>query len=172
MTKDSLSQFIRSRLFAGIALGVAIMLVLVCVFEAGVALGYHEAVFSSHWGANYEHNFGGSDMQGQMGLPDGHGPETFGAIGQIISVASSTMVVQNNDQQEEKVIFNGNTVIRNQENTIPASSLSSGTYVVVVGTPDNQGTIDASLIRVIPSPTSPVSIRVSSSSGAVTSTAP
>ena len=155
ITKDSLSQFVRSRLFAGIMLGVAVMLVLVCVFEAGVALGYHEAVFSSHWGANYERNFGGTGMQVMMGVPDGHGPEAFGAIGQIISIASSTMVVQNNDQQEEKVIFNGNTVIRNQEITIPASSLSAGTYVVVVGTPDNQGTIDASLIRIIPAPPTP-----------------
>jgi hypothetical protein len=151
-TKDSLNHFFRSRLFVGILIGVAVMFVLVCVFETGVAVGYHEATFSSHWGANYERNFGGSGMQGSMGLPDGHDPEAYGATGEIISVSGSTIVVQNSNRQEEKVVINSTTSIRNQENTITASALTDGTYVVVVGDPDDDGNIDASLIRVIPSP--------------------
>ena len=151
-TKDSLNHFVRSRLFAGIILGVGIMFILVCVFEAGVALGYHEATFSSHWGANYERNFGDSGMPGSMGLPDGHDPQPHGATGEIINISGSTMVVQSSDRQEQKVITASSTSIRNQENTISMSTLTVGTYVVVVGNPDDQGNIDASLIRVIPSP--------------------
>ena len=149
-TKDSLSHFVRSRLFAGILIGVGIMFILVCVFEAGVSLGYHEATFSSHWGANYEQNFGNGGMQGSMGIPDGHDPEPHGTAGQIISISGSTIVVQNTDRQEQKIVISSSTVIRNQENTMTAASLATGDYVVIVGNPDNQGNIEASLIRIIP----------------------
>jgi len=151
-TKDSLARFARSRLFAGIIIGVAIMFILVCVFEAGVAVGYHEATFSSHWGQNYELNFGGAGMPGAIGLPDGHEPQPHGTTGEIISATGSNIVVQNDSRQEQKVIITSSTIIRNQENTVSASSLTVGTYVVVVGNPDDQGNIDANLIRIIPSP--------------------
>ena len=163
-TQDSLNHFFRSRLFAGILLGVGAMFILVCAFEAGVAVGYHEATFSSHWGANYERNFGGNDMDGSIGLPDGHEPQPHGTTGQIISVAGSNIVVQNSQRQEQKIIISTNTTIRNEENTVSMSGLSVGMYVVVVGDPDNDGDIDASLIRIIPSPpTSPLSAEPSAS---------
>jgi hypothetical protein len=152
LTKDSLSSLVRSRLFTGIILGIGIMLILVCVFEAGVALGYHEAVFSSRWGANYEQNFGGGGMPGEMGLPDGHEPQPHGTTGEIISISGSTLVIQDTGRQEQKVIMDGDTVIRNQENTISASALAVGNYAVVVGDPDDQGNLDAKLIRIIPAP--------------------
>ena len=49
MSKESFVTFFRSKLFAGIVAGVCIMLVAICVFEAGVVVGYHEASFSARW---------------------------------------------------------------------------------------------------------------------------
>jgi hypothetical protein len=154
LSKDSLSNFVRSRLFAGIIIGVGVIIVLLCIFEAGIAVGYHEAVFSSHWGANYERNFGDDSMMGSMGLPDGHDPDPHGAIGQILSMSSSTLVIENDQKQEQKILIDKDTTVRNLENTISASALTVGNFVVVVGDPNDQGTIDAKLIRIIPAPPS------------------
>jgi hypothetical protein len=149
----SLSQFVKSKLFAGVVMGVAITLVVICIFEAGVALGYHEATFSSHWGENYSTNFGGTDY----GL-DSHQPTAHGSIGKILSVSTSgattTLVVDGDSHPEQKVLVDSDTTIRSQENTMTVSSLTAGTYVVILGTPDDQGVIDAKLVRIVPSPTS------------------
>jgi hypothetical protein len=148
----SLSTFVKSKLFAGIITGVAITFVVIFIFEAGVAIGYHEATFSSHWGENYSTNFGGTDY----GL-DSHQPTAHGSIGKILSVSTlgttTTLIVDGSSHPEQKVLVNADTMIRSQENTITASALTTGTYVVILGTPNNQGVIEANLIRIVPSPT-------------------
>jgi hypothetical protein len=146
----SLSIFVRSRLFAGIVMGVGITLIVLCIFEVGIAIGYHEATFSSHWGANYGTNFGGGDY----GL-DAHQPTAHGSTGKILSVdttgATTTIIVDGGTSHpEQKVLVTSDTVIRSQENTLTASALTVGVNVVVLGTPDDTGVIDAKLIRIVP----------------------
>ncbi|MDR3546737.1 MAG: DUF5666 domain-containing protein [Candidatus Pacebacteria bacterium] len=152
ITKDSLLQFVRSRPFTTILIGIGMLIVLLCVFEAGIMIGYREATFSSGWGANYERNFGDKDVQGSIGLPDGRGPQAFGAIGQIINVSSTTLLIQDPNHQEQKVVVDKDTLIRNQEDTVTTAALTNGSYVVVVGSPNDSGTIEAKLIRIIPAP--------------------
>ncbi len=152
MTKDSLTQFVHSRLFAGIVTGIGIMLAVVFIFEAGVFVGFHEAQFSSHWGANYGRNFGGPEgMPGMMagfdhGLPDPHG-----AFGEVVSVSSSTLTIINIQKQEQKVILDDDTIIRNRETTLSPTQLTAGMHVVVLGEPSETGEVTAKLIRVMPS---------------------
>ena len=160
MSKESLSQFFQSKLFAGIIVGVCIMLVVICIFEAGIVVGYHEASFSSQWGENYGKNFGDSNPENQMGLPDMHAPNPDGILGKIVSVSpasasTTTIVISSSQKPEEKILINSNTIIRNHEDTIDASALTVGTSVVILGSANDQGEIQASLIRVVPDPTNP-----------------
>jgi hypothetical protein len=162
MSKESIVAFFRSKLFIGIIFGVCIMLVVMGIFEAGVMVGYHEATFSSRWGQNYERNFGSMGMM--PGLPNDHLPNPDGTFGKIISVstaASTTTLVVNSPQNpEEKVVVSADTLVRDHMNTINATSLNIGSYVVVLGSPNDQGEIEAKLIRVVPAPstTTPSSI--------------
>ena len=156
MTKESLADFFESKLFAGIVAGVCIMLVIICIFESGVLVGYHEATYSSHWGENYGRNFGSGPMSAN-GLPDARLPLPDGTMGKILSIsnasASSTQIVISNTQNaEEKVLIDTNTIIRDHENTISASTLVPGAYAVVLGSPDEHGEILAKLIRLVPAP--------------------
>ena len=158
MSKEHLTKFFQSKLFAGIIVGVCIMLVVICVFEAGVVVGYHEASFSSNWGQNYGANFGDSNTSNQMGLPDAHAPSPDGILGKIVSISDpssspTTIVISNTQKPEEKVLLDDDTVIRTHEDTVDATSLSVGMYVVVLGIPNDQGEIDAKLIRIVPDPT-------------------
>ena len=132
--------------------------VVICIFETGVLVGYHEATFSSHWGENYRKNFGGPmGMMSTNGLPDSHSPIPDGTLGKILSVSStsassSEIIISNMQNPEEKVIIDADTIIRDHENNIQASMLTVGSYAVVIGDPDTQGEILARLIRVVPSP--------------------
>ena len=154
MSRESVITFFRSKLFAGIVAGVCIMLVVMCIFEVGVMVGYHEATFSSRWGQNYERNFGNMGMM--QGLPDGHLPSPDGTLGKIISISndasSTTLVVNNSQKPEEKILINSDTLVRDHEKTISASSLTVGSYVVILGIPNDQGEIEAKLVRVVPAP--------------------
>jgi hypothetical protein len=154
MSKESLAEFFQSKMFAGIVAGVCIMLVVICIFEVGVIVGYHEASFSSSWGENYGRNFGNSN--GMPALPDMNLPAPGGILGKIVSVSTvastTTIVVSGIQLPEEKILIDANTIIRDHENTIQPSGLTVGSYVVVLGAPDTQGTIQAKLIRVVPAP--------------------
>ncbi len=160
MSKETVVAFFRSKLFAGIIAGVCGMLLVMCIFEVGVMVGYHEASFSSRWGQNYERNFGGMGVA--QGLPGGHLPTPDGTFGKIISISNeastTTLVVNSAQNPEEKIIINSDTLVRDRVNTVSASALGIGSYVVVLGAPNDQGEIEAKLVRVVPSPstTTPV----------------
>jgi hypothetical protein len=155
MHNGKLTEFFRSKLFAGIIAGIGITLIAVFIFEAGVSIGYHEATFSERWGAEYGNNFGGP-TNGDMGLPDMHLPQPNGTFGKIISVtpgtSSTTIVIENSEKPEQEVLVTGDTTIRDHENTVQSSALVVGSYAVVVGDPDSQGEIEAKLIRLVPAP--------------------
>ena len=154
MSKETIAEFFRSKLFAGIVLGVCTILIMLCIFEAGVMVGYHEASFSSRWGQNYERNFGGMGMM--PGLPDAHLPNPDGTFGKIISVSTqastTTLVVNSAQNPEEKIIIGSDALVRDHQNTLSSAALSVGSYVVVLGAPNDQGEIEAKLVRVVPAP--------------------
>ena len=157
MSKEALGQFFKSKLFAGIIVGVCGMLVVICIFEAGVIIGYHEAEFSSHWGENYGRNFANSSSSNPMGFPDMRAPTPDGILGKIVSISptsasSTTIILSNNLKPEEKILIDSGTIIRDHENTLSASELTMGAYIVVLGIPNDQGEIQANLIRVVPAP--------------------
>ena len=154
MTYESLRAFINSKLFAGIVTGVCITLVIICIFEIGVMVGYHESSYSSRWGENYTRNFGGGPM-GMNGLPDAGQPMPDGIMGKIVSIthatASSTeLAISGSQHPEEKVLIASDTIIRDHQNTLSPASLSVDEEVVVLGSPDTNGEIVAKLVRIIP----------------------
>jgi hypothetical protein len=159
LSKESRADFFHSDLFTHIVAIVGGVLVAVFIFEAGVAVGYHEATFSSRWGENYERNFGGPGhgFHKFFGLPGNNLPNPNGAFGKIISITASstdatTLIVASDQKPEQKVLISSTTILRSQENTVGLDALKVGSYVVVLGTPDNSGEILASLVRLLPFP--------------------
>lgn len=166
MTKERINEFLRSRLFIGIVAGTGITLAAIFIFEAGVAVGYHQASFSSQWGKNYGENFGArpSRFGGNFGLPDSHLPSPDGIVGRIVSITPSaadatsgttTIVIASDQKPEENVLVTNATMIRDHEDTLTLSALKVGSYAVVLGIPDAKGQIDAKLIRIVPAPVQP-----------------
>lgn len=130
--------------------GLVGILVAVVVFQAGVFVGFHKASFDRSWNNHYLENFGPRHKS-----PLGAMPEQFtgghGTIGKIVSVSLSTIVVADRSNVEKIITVSNETKIRRFQDEVGFENLIPGTLVVVLGSPNNQGQIDAKLIRIFPS---------------------
>ncbi|MGD0577282.1 MAG: hypothetical protein ABSA74_04360, partial [Candidatus Staskawiczbacteria bacterium] len=87
-----MKDFFQSKLFKGIILGVAGLVVLVFVFCLGVFVGTKRADFSFRWADEYHRNFGGPQggFFGDFIGMDREFTNSNGSFGQIISINPST----------------------------------------------------------------------------------
>jgi len=131
--------------FKKLTIGFGIAVIVLLIFQAGVIVGYHKGRFSARFGDNYYHTFGGRypDFLPKM-TPSGHG-----AVGKIVSVTWPTFILAGSDNIEKIILIKSDTIIRQFRDTVASSSLTVNDSVVVLGTPNNQGEIEARLIRII-----------------------
>ncbi|MCX6719725.1 MAG: hypothetical protein NTV36_01270, partial [Candidatus Staskawiczbacteria bacterium] len=110
--------------------------------------------FSFKWADEYHHNFGGpqgcifGDFMGmERGLPNSNG-----SFGQIIKIdtTAQTLTIKDTNNIEKNILVGPQTTIVLQKNNIKLSDLQLNDSVVIIGNPNNQGQIQAGLIRVMP----------------------
>lgn len=146
-------EFIQSQSFKGILMGIFIAIIALIIFQTGVAVGERKASFAHRFGDNFERNFrdpqGGGFMRGFPGgadMPGGHG-----AAGEIVSINLPLVVVAGPDNLEKTVFISDTTEIREFRDTLKADQLSVGDFIIVLGTPNAEGQVEAKLIRLAPS---------------------
>ncbi len=144
--------FFQSKNFKRILIGIGILIVLLLVFKAGEFVGFRKANFSYRWGENYYRSFAGP-RRGFPGDLDGNdflsGNGTFGSV---LKVASGSLAIQSREGAENVILLTNNTSIKRFRETIPVSDLKTGDSIIVIGSPNNAGQIEAELIRVLPQP--------------------
>ncbi len=148
-------EFFESKTFKVITWTVAGLIVLLLAFWVGVAVGYKKAMFSYSWGENYHRNFGGPrggfvSFSGEDENRDFINPH--GAFGQIVKIEGNNFFVSGQDNAEKVVVVSGGTKILRFRDEIKPSDLKIDDYVVVIGQPNEQGQIEAKIIRVMPAP--------------------
>ena len=87
-------------------------------------------------------------MGGFPGFPDRDFIEGHGAFGEIIKINDSDLVIKGKDDVEKIILITKDTVIKKGKKTIKKEDLKVGNAITVIGNPDNQGRIEAELIRV------------------------
>ena len=155
---EDIKKVFESTISTRILIVVGVVVVTMLIFSAGIFVGFHKASFGRAWGENYERNFGMGPnrmMFGRDNFPNAHG-----AVGKIIKIELPTIIVQDEKDNTEKVILikeGGDTRIQEMMTSIKATDLAINDYVVVIGSPNDQGQIEAKFIRVMPFglPTSP-----------------
>ncbi len=136
---------------------ILIVIVALGIFKAGEVVGFHKAKFSRDFGDNFHRNFTNShngffrQSMGDM-MDDKLPPAGYGTVGKIVSMASSTLVVADKDNLEKTVLVNSETSIREFRDELKVTDLKVGDFVVILGTPDDKGEIEARLVRIIPTP--------------------
>lgn len=151
-----MEEVTKSKTFKVIAITIGAIILLLVVFAAGIFVGLKKARFSYSWGENYERNFVGPRMGGPMGGPmgvfqdmEGRGFRNgHGTSGTIISVTDNNIVIKDRNNNENTVTVTDKTIIKNGSNEIKISDLKPDQGIVVLGTPGNNGVINADLIRV------------------------
>jgi hypothetical protein len=149
------SKIFQSRKIKITLLALAAFIVLLIVFQAGMAVGFRKANFSFKWGENYQRNFGGprggflgnfirNDFVGKDFI-NGHG-----VFGQIIKIDGSTIIIKGADNAEKIVLSKDDTAINRFQEKIKVGDLKVDDQVIVIGSPNNAGQIEAKLIRVMP----------------------
>ncbi len=138
-----------------IIFGIMGFIITVLVFGIGVWVGTEKARFSYGWAESYHTNFGGPRM-GFFGnwreLPAGDFIESHGSFGEIIKIDNDGFIIKGRDNTEKIITITEDTVIERLKDAIKLSDLKINDYVVVIGSPNDSGQIEAKLIRVLPPP--------------------
>src|ERR1035437_9156028 len=151
---EEIKKFSELKILVRVLKTIGIIIVVMLIFEGGIVVGFHKASFGENWGENYSENFGFGAQEGNMtgtGML-GYSPNGDGAIGKILKIALPGIIVQDRDNTEKALLVNINTKVQKGRNTVLITDLQVDDYVVVIGSPDAKGVIDAKFIRIIPNP--------------------
>ena len=150
-TSTTVKKYIPGRALRMALFGLAGVLILLFVFQAGMMVGFRKATFDRSWDEHYIQNFGprGKHM-GPIGPMPGQFPNAHGTIGTIISVSLPTLIVEGPDKTEKVILVSDDTHIREMRNDLTAKDLAPDQTIVVIGEPNAQGQINAKFIRVLP----------------------
>lgn len=146
------------------AIVIGILLVALVSFSAGLAVGFHKARFSYAFGENYERNFVGGKFPdrddrismmrgGMMNSPDFEGRgfrNAHGISGEILSITDANIIIKGRDNAENTIAISEQTLIKSGPDSLSVNDLKTGLKVVVIGKPNDTGTINADFIRVFP----------------------
>ena len=148
------NNIIESKLFKIIILSIAGIIILVFVFGLGVFVGTKKADFSFKWADEYHRNFAGPQggFFGDFMKTNKEFTNANGVFGQIIKIDNGNLTVNGKDNVEKIILVSSKTSIIFQRRNIKISDLKIGDNVVIIGSPNNNGQIQAQLIRVMPLP--------------------
>ncbi len=147
-----IKTYIRSQSFKGVLIGIAIAIIALLIFQAGIFVGYRKASFAYKFGDNYYRAFDrrppspfGVPMLGKFGT-------THGAAGQVMSISLPTFVVAGPDSVEKTVLVGTCTLIRKLDSEVKPEDIKTGDFLVVIGEPNEDAQVQAKLIRILPEP--------------------
>ena len=133
------------------------------IFIAGAYVGHRMTDFAYRWDANYSHEFAGP------GSPFGPGGDDrpsmpHGTFGSVIGVNWPSFAIKGPREAERIVVIGTTTAIRYMHSYASTTDIHVGSMVVVLGEPDDEGKIVATLIRIMPPASStPTSMDATSS---------
>ena len=134
-----------------IIIGLAGFVIVVLIFSVGMFVGGMKARFSYRWAEEYHRNFAGPQVgffgDWQRDLPGGDFIEGHGVFGEIIELNDSGFVIKGRENIEMMIIIMEDTKIKRGWETIK-DGLKVDDLAVIIGSPNEQGQIEAKLIRI------------------------
>lgn len=146
------NRFFQSKSFKISLVAIGAFIVLSFVFKVGVFVGYSKARFSYSWGENYHRNFagpqGGFFDEFRRGFGDRDFMSAHGAFGSVIRVDGNIIVMKGEGGVEKNILVLESALVRRGGENIKAVDLKPDEEIVVLGSPNDEGQIEAKLIRV------------------------
>ena len=134
-------------------IALAALGILILAFNAGMSVGATKAKFSYKWAENYHRNFSGPQ---QGFFQDWRQPPVFpenfieghGIFGEIIKINDTGLVIKDRGDIEKMVLVDEETIIKNKMQNAGKDELEVGDFIVVIGSPNEEGQIQAKLVRI------------------------
>src|SRR4030042_6188356 len=151
--EKQLNKKINRDILKWIIVGVAGFIVVALIFGVGMCVGGMKAKFSYRWAESYHENFAGP-RGGFLGdwrqLPPFSGDfiESHGAFGEIIQINDSDFVIKGQSDLEKIIVIKEDTILEKGRMAIKKDDLKVSDQVVIIGSPNEQGQIEAKLIRI------------------------
>lgn len=136
-----------------VIIGIAGFVIVGLIFGAGMFVGGLKARFSYRWAESYHKNFAGpqegffGDWRQAVPLP-GDFLNSHGVFGEIIELRDDSFVIKGEGEVEKVILFSDKTIVEKGRQNAEKDELKVGNQVVVIGSPDKQGQIEAKLIRI------------------------
>jgi len=128
------------------------IIIFVFIFGLGVFVGTKRADFSFRWAEEYHKNFGGPQNGFFGNMMGNEFTDANGVFGQVIKIEGQILTIKGRDNVEKNILVTDETTIVYQKKNIKLSEVKIDESVIVIGDPDNNGQIQAELIRVLPMP--------------------
>lgn len=148
---EDIKKIFESKISNNIVYGIGAVILALIIFSAGVKVGFHKSSFGRDWGEHYNENFGMGRRSEKMGMMN-YFPNAHGTTGKILKLEIPNILVQDKDNTEKVVATDDDTKIQKGSESITIADLKIDDFIVVIGTPNNKGQIEAKLIRVMPNP--------------------
>jgi hypothetical protein len=143
-------DFISSKKVHWTAGVIGVLILALLIFHTGVVVGSHRDLFSgSPVRPGTDHGFRSPFLPGGFELPHGFIPNSHGAVGAIMAITLPSVTMQTREGTSQTILISTSTIIRSMSGA-DTKTLSVGNQIIVLGKPDNQGRIDAKLIRILP----------------------
>ncbi len=97
-------------------------------------------------------NFGMTPARRGFGADKNYFPNTHGAVGKIIKIELPNIIVQDKGDIEKVVLMKADTKIQKGRESITTNDLQIDNFIVIIGTPNDDGIVEAKLVRVMPAP--------------------
>jgi hypothetical protein len=152
-TRSKTDKKINRDILKWIIVGLAGFVVVFLIFGVGMFVGGMKARFSYRWAESYHKNFAGpqggffGNWRAPLPLP-GDFIEGHGTFGEIIKINDSDLVVKGRSDVEKIILITKDTIIEKGKDTIKKEELKVGDQIVIIGSPNEEGQIEAKLIRV------------------------
>lgn len=153
--QEQIKEIVKSKWFRRVVIVLSVLVIALLIFQLGQFVGFRRAQFSSRYGEMYYRDGFFDRRPGP--IDEFHGKNFLmgnGITGRIIQISTSSLVVMGPDNLEKIISFTPQTPIHAFRGTILISELKINDVIVVIGTPDETGQINAKLIRILPPPSS------------------
>lgn len=155
-----INNFLQSKGFKITVCCIGFFAAILSVFGLGVYVGEKKASFSFRWAEQYHRNFAGptGGFFQEFARPGEEFLESNGVIGEVMQINGQQIVVKGKNDTERIVNITDKTTIKYQNKNMAVTDLKVGDNVVIIGSPNEGGQLEAMLIRVMPDPENDIRI--------------
>jgi hypothetical protein len=155
-----IEEIVKSKTFKAIISIIGVLIIVLIIFKLGMFVGFKKASFSCRFMEHYISNFVMSQNNSHnlmAGLNEKNSLKSHGTFGIIINILINNkgdykLIIKEEREPEKIVLIKSNTIIEKMKENINPRDLNINDFVVVIGEGNENGQIEASLIRVLPQP--------------------